>query len=256
MSVCEEIKEHYEAYALGALDVQELELVEAHLASGCLHCAAEVQRARWVVSQLAYLAPDCAPPKNLRKRVLRAAEAAGAGELRSWLPAWAWAAAAVVFLLFVYSVLQVRHLQDETSGLQAELEQERQRQRELLAERQASEQALVILSASGTREVKLKPQDPALPEIRAFWNPGQGLLVAGSNVPAPPETRTFQLWLVPKSGSPISAGLFQPDEAGKVLAVSLLEKQVAEITTLAISEEPAGGLPQPTKDRIRWVGLI
>ncbi len=256
MRVCEQIREHYEAYALGALEAEELELVETHLASGCAHCAAEIQRARWVVSQLAYLAPECAPPRSLRQRILRAAGIEGEGESRAWLPAWAWAAAAVVVLFFAYSVVQVRHLQSETSRLQAALEQERRRQRALLAERQTSEQALVIFSAPGTREVRLKPQDPSLPEIRAYWHSDRGVVVAGSDVPAPPEARTFQLWLVPKSGSPIDAGIFRPDAAGKVLTVSVAQRPAAEITALAVSEEPAGGLPQPSKDKIRWVGSI
>jgi len=256
MTTCAQIKDHYEAYALGTLDLPDLKLVEAHLASGCIQCAAEIQRVRWVVSQLAYLAPECDPPEDLRNRVLRAATMPEAKEPRSWLPAWAWVAAAAMLLFSAYSAFQARHFQGETSRLQAELGRERQKQRDLLAERRTSEQALVILSASGTREVRLKSQDPALPEIRVFWNPDKGLLVAGSNVPAPPEARTFQLWLVPRSGSPIGAGLFRPDGTGKVLAVTELEKRPAGITALAVSEEPAGGLPQPSKDKIRWMGLI
>ena len=47
----------YEAYALGALDAAELAAFEAHLAIGCATCAQGVAEARWLVSQLAYLAP-------------------------------------------------------------------------------------------------------------------------------------------------------------------------------------------------------
>ena len=112
------------------------------------------------------------------------------------------------------------------------------------------------MSASGTRELSLKPREAALPEIRAFWNPDRGVLIAGTQVPAPVGDRTFQLWVVPKSGDPISAGIFRPDAAGKVLAVSTVVIELEGTAALAISEEPAGGLPQPSKDKIRWVGPV
>lgn len=35
--------------------------------------------------------------------------------------------------------------------------------------------------------------------------------------------------------------------------VTTTEATIAETAALAISEEPAGGRPQPTKDKILWV---
>jgi len=253
---CEQIKELYEAYVLGALDAQDREIVEAHLTTGCAACAAEIDRARWLVSQLAYLAPEREPPAALRTRLLEAAGGRALKEPRAWMPLWAWATAAALVLISLFSTYQARQYQGEVARLQTELERERQRQRSLEAERRTSEQALAILSASGTRELSLKPQTTAWPEIRAFWNPNRGVLIAGNQIPAPPGDRTFQLWVVPKTGDPISAGIFRPDAAGKVLAVSSVVMEMAGTSALAISEEPAGGLPRPTKDKIRWVGPL
>ena len=64
MTGCEQIKELYEAYALGALDARDRDLVEAHLTTDCAACAAEIDRARWLVSQLAYLARNVSRPPH------------------------------------------------------------------------------------------------------------------------------------------------------------------------------------------------
>jgi anti-sigma factor RsiW len=57
VSNCDQFREMYEAYALGALDVPERDTFEAHLATGCAQCAKSVAEARWLVSQLAYTSP-------------------------------------------------------------------------------------------------------------------------------------------------------------------------------------------------------
>jgi anti-sigma factor RsiW len=65
MKNCNQFREIFEAYALGALDAAERISLEAHLATGCKDCAKSVEEARWLVSQLAYLAPEAAPSDML-----------------------------------------------------------------------------------------------------------------------------------------------------------------------------------------------
>src|ERR1700731_3500124 len=72
----------YEAYALGALDPPERAALEAHLATGCAECAKAVAEARWLVSQLAHLAPEAAPPDMLKGRLMQAVRS----EAKSWSP--------------------------------------------------------------------------------------------------------------------------------------------------------------------------
>ncbi len=256
MSDCEQLKEYYEAYVLGALEGEERAALDAHLERRCPVCTVELERARWLVAQLAYLAPEAEPPAALRRKVLANVGTTKSVERRGWIPVWAWAGAAALVLVTLFSIFQMRRYQAELASLQDEIRAARSRTQELESERQLYQRVLAIRMASGTREIALKPTGKnALPEVRAFWNAQMGLVLAGSKIPSLAADRTFQLWVVPKKGAPLSAGIFHPDAAGTVLMV-VPGPAIADVAALAVSEEPAGGLPQPTKDRILWLGPV
>jgi len=257
MTDCAQLKEHYESYALGALEGEERTRLEAHLARGCPTCTEEVERARWLVAQLAYAAPEAEPPASLRRKVLQAVQAPGTREeRRSWIPLWAWAGAAALVLLTLFSIRETRRLQGELAALQMQLRENQSRNLALETDRQLYQNVLAILSAAGTKEMGLKPAGQAtLPEVRAYWNAQLGLVVAGHRVPSPAANRTFQLWVVPKKGNPVSAGIFRPDASGQVLVVSKPQADMAAAAALAITDEPAGGRPQPTTKPL-WVGPV
>ena len=64
MKNCDQFRELFGAYALGALDAKERAALEAHLAAGCKDCA----------SQLADMAPEAAPsdmPKGRLTQIVR-----------------------------------------------------------------------------------------------------------------------------------------------------------------------------------------
>ncbi len=175
---------------------------------------------------------------------------------RGWVPLWAWAGAVALAVLTLFSIRQARQLEGELVALQAQLRENQSRNVALEADRQLYQSALAILSAPTTKEMSLKPAgQAALPEVRAYWNAQLGLVVAGHRVPSPAADRTFQLWVVPKKGNPISVGIFRPNSSGQVLMVSKPEANIATAAALAITDEPAGGHPQPTTKPL-WVGPV
>lgn len=254
MTDCEQLKQHYESYALGALEGDERDEIDAHLARGCSTCNAEVERARWLVAQLAYLASEAEPPSSLRRRLIEAASASRSPQ-RGGIPVWAWAGVAALALFALFSIHETRRLQGELAALRAQIRAQRSQTQALESDRQLYLRALAILSASGTREMNLKPAQASLPEVRAYWNAQIGLVVAGHQIPSPAADRTFQLWVVPRKGNLISAGIFRPDTDGRVLLVSTPEAQMSAAAALAITDEPAGGRPQPTTKPL-WVGPL
>jgi len=80
-------------------------------------------------------------------------------------------------------------------------------------------------------------------------------VLASDNMPPMDSGRTLQLWVVPRQGSPISVGIFRPNTAGQVLVVMPPAEAMNMAKALAISDEPAGGSPQPTSTP-KWVGPV
>ena len=276
MASCEQLAELYEAYALGALDGAELAAVEEHLARQCPTCTPGVAQARTLVANLSYLAPPAEPPADLRRKLLAAIAAEPAGNVagaatvrgadavakgrarapeRPWIPAWAWVAAAALVLFAGYTTFQMRQFSREVAVLERQGAQEQQRSRALDSERERYLQALNIIGAAATRRLQLKPGKTAMPPVSAYWNPGMGLVLAADKMPDMPPGRTLQLWVVPQQGAPISVGIFRPNAAGQVLMVMPPGNAMLMAKALAISDEPAGGSPQPTSTP-EWVGPV
>jgi anti-sigma-K factor RskA len=280
MASCEQLAELYEAYALGALEGAELAAVEEHLAQPCPTCTPSVAQARTLVANLSYLAPPAEPPADLRRKLLAAIAAEPAGNVagaaaaartvrgvdavakgrarapeRAWIPAWAWVAAAALVLFAGYTTFQMRQFSREVAVLERQGAQEQQRSRALDSERERYLQALNIIGATSTRRLQLKPGKIAMPPVSAYWNPGMGLVLAADKMPEMPPGRTLQLWVVPQQGAPISVGIFRPNAAGQVLMVMPPANAMLMAKALAISDEPAGGSPQPTSTP-EWVGPV
>lgn len=253
MTDCEHLRPQYEAYALGVLEGEERAAIEAHLDRGCVTCTAGVAQARTVVAQLALAAPDEDPPASLRARVLpEALEPA-----RAWIPVWAWAAAAALFLLAAYTTYQTRQLSAQLHTARQELQEQRARAAQLEAERRQLQQVRSVLGNPETRGVELRAAaaGASLPALRAYWHEKDGLVLTAANVPAPADDRTYQLWVVPKKGVPISAGLFRPQEGNVLLVEKPPPTAIGDAAALAVTDEPAGGRPQPTTSP-RWVGPV
>jgi len=74
----------------------------------------------------------------------------------------------------------------------------------------------------------------------------RGLVFSGSRLPAPPAGSTYQIWLVTAT-SPVSAGTFVPDKAGRVTtAIETLPDVPRPITDVRVTLEPQPGRAEPS----------
>jgi anti-sigma-K factor RskA len=95
--------------------------------------------------------------------------------------------------------------------------------------------ALMTLTTNGTKA----------PFAYMFWDRRANTwTMIAHNMPELKAGRTYQLWLVTASAK-ISAGTFQPRN-GDALIRATYALPADQLKALAVTEEPAGGVPQPT----------
>jgi hypothetical protein len=83
------------------------------------------------------------------------------------------------------------------------------------------------------------------PYARMFWDQKRNTwTLVAHNMPELKPGRTYQLWLVTATEK-ISAGTFDPRN-GEALVRATYALPPASLRALAVTEEPAGGVPQPT----------
>src|SRR5712691_5892657 len=133
---CEELKDSYAPYALGALSGQEREQLEKHLIEQCPTCTAGVQAAINDTLALALAAPQQEPPGRVKEQLLRRVETSHLSARET--PAWKWLALAAMLALVVIISGGVRRI----SKLQEQLNIQRSANLELLRQINAQQQAL------------------------------------------------------------------------------------------------------------------
>lgn len=95
--------------------------------------------------------------------------------------------------------------------------------------------AVMTLTSSGARA----------PFARMFWDRATNhWTFVAHDMPALPSGKTYQLWLVTASAK-ISAGTFEPTN-GDAVVRSTYALPANSLKSIAVTEEPTGGVPQPT----------
>jgi anti-sigma-K factor RskA len=223
--------ERIPAYALGALDAEERDEVEQHLA-GCRACRAELRAYQRVTDLLSLAAPEAEPDAGLRGELLaRVAElrAGGVGtsapapslldRLRASVrvPVWQLAAALILVAALV------------AGGLSLDL---------------GSQPAFyqVALSApSGS---------PNADGLLVIADQGEVGTLVVENLPVLDAASQYQFWLIEADGSRISGGLFDVHENGYQSLVVYLPEPFDAYTSFGVTVEPSGGSPGPTSDPV------
>lgn len=238
---CEELRERYALYAVGALPGEEQEPLEEHLARGCPTCTAGVAAFREVASLLAYDAAAMPPPLVIRERVLaragpgRQPSTPAARRRPNWSLAAAWATAALVAGLgLAYGVAlrgQVREQAALIRGLQVRLAEH--------------EDLMAIITDPCTRIIRMVGAGPAPPpEAQALWNPERGMRLFAVNLPPLAEGESYWLW-VKTATDMIPAAAFSPDARGgaRLSLTGLPDMSAARGLMVTRERDPAAKRP-------------
>lgn len=250
------------AYALGALEGDELRELEAHLAGGCDECARELALWQGDLEKLAAGIPPVEPSETTRARILRLAGAEAAlpaiapvrrapsSPLAGWL-----ALAALLLLAFsLWGVIGRARMEREAGRLAAERDDLSRRVETLTrevgraqAETERARAALQILAAPGIQLVSLSGMGPSPGAAGSTYvNPrAHEALFYAFGLPRLADRKTYQLWFI-AAGKPVSAGTFGVDPRGNASVRVDRVTDPRQIQAWAVTVEPLGGTPQPT----------
>jgi anti-sigma-K factor RskA len=209
------------AYALHALDAEEREAYEEHLAQ-CARCRDELTQLQESAAALAWAAEAPAPPAALRARILEEATAGRENVVplplrarRMWQAAAAVAACAAVGLGIWAATLH-----------------------ESLGTARAHESALQIVADPASHTVALQGSRGMV----AVDRNGVGVLVV-DRLSAAPSGKTYEAWVIPRGGAPQRAGTFH---GGDGMTMVKLQMPVPKGATVAATVERDGGVDAPT----------
>ena len=255
-------EEDFDLYALGALEGDEKLVIESHV-SACADCTRKLAEARGRIALLAFSAPQSNPSPNVKERLIaqvRASRGGAATTASNPIPArtsrvvdqpagggffgrW-WAAVLIpvgVALAIATIVLwnQKVQLDRQLADLHAQIEKQQTQLDE-------ARELAGLFESKDTITIALAPQ-PGVPPTSAhvMYNAKMGMLMYDGNLIPTPANKSYELWLVPTSGDPINAGVFNPAPGQSNHWMMKLPPGISP-KAFAVSLEPAGGMPRPT----------
>lgn len=248
--------EDLDLYALGALDGEEKQALEAHL-KVCPPCRQQLAAARGQAALLGLSAPPLAPRPEVKAALLenaRAARPAVRDQSASRPPrkirwglrfslAFGFATAVLAFAAFEFAK------QDIERGRQIEKMEAR-----ISQESTAMAEIGAVTGAPDSAQVTLLQQPGGPPgQAHVLYNARMGMGIYSGQLAPAPAGKSYQLWLVPASGTPVSAGVVEANQQNGALLLRLTPG--LEAKAFAVTLEPQGGMPQPTGPKV-LVGLL
>ncbi len=217
-----ELREQLDAYALGALEVDEAEAVAAHLVT-CAECRAELAEMRRVTDALPAALEVTSPLRvhpSVKRRVLAAIQRPPrSGHLRPAL--WPVAAAAAL-LMFIGSTAYAVHLQIEQKDLAVAVREETLHKLGATLSQRDQLRVLEVLDSNTTTKRPLRPVDPGLPAFHdsygKLWTRSDDadVVVMVNKLPQPLPGQQYELY-VTSNGRTSDAGSLKLDTDGFAL---------------------------------------
>lgn len=197
---------------------------------------AGVKRALEITAMVGGTAVPAEPSRKLRGRILASV---GVEQRRfGWAPVWA-AAAVLLLAAAVYLGDKERRSAEETRRLRAEISQQANQVTRL-------SEAFAILNGPDTKEASFGNAQPKPPRGKFFLNPTQGVLLIASNLPPAPLGKLYEMWVIPKVGRPVAAGMFQSQNDGSAMHIRRGAVDVESTGVVAVTVENEAGADQPT----------
>jgi hypothetical protein len=275
----DEAFEQLDAVAFDAIDGTARDAVMAHV-EGCEICRTELVELRATVTMIAFTAPPAvaaeeagetrdrvrarllarvsadapAPELALDRSARPAASPAAAPErsvvtpIRSRRAEWMAIAAGILLAASLAGLAAVmRDRQNVRDALAAQIAQNRRAaaagdslrvalmtRDSIIAGLTGRDVAMMTLTSAGTKA----------PYAHMFWDKVRHTwTLVAHNMPELKPGRTYQLWLV-TADQKISAGTFEPRDGDAMMRATYALAD--PLMALAVTEEPAGGMPQPT----------
>jgi anti-sigma-K factor RskA len=226
------------AYALGALDSEEVSALEAHLRT-CDECRSELEDYQRLSSGLLTALPPQNPPPRLKRSLQKRLQ----GQQRSARPASSWSlnrtliAGALLLLiaLNIVSIFEVYSIKKD--------------QAELIGQYGSNQTAIAMLAYPSTQSIGFD-QNGISGSLLVDKNRNL-LAVFAWHLPPTPAGKTYQMWLIDPQGDRTSGGFIIPDsDQPFVMAVVRSPQPLTTFTGLGVTLEPSGGSPKPTGPKI------
>jgi hypothetical protein len=195
--------------------------------------AADVAQPKSPATPLMFtVAPSAAPSASVQRRPAR----------------WLAIAAGVLFVAGLTTLgLSLRGRQDLVDALkaQATLTEASRHTVDSLRDQLATRDSLIAgIMGRDVTVMTLTSQSAKDPYARMFWDHARrSWTMVAHNMPDLKNGRTYQLWLVTPKAK-ISAGTFVPRNGDAVVRATY--DLTDPLSAIAVTDEPAGGVPQPT----------
>lgn len=227
------------AYILGALEPDEVDIVERHLEQ-CAACSAELRMQRRVAEELLVAPAQRGAPPAVRERLLeqiRALKAEPAAQMAPPAVAETEPTPSPQPHAAPRSSNRIARAWQVAFGRAGEStgdDEADQALRDLMLDPES-----IVIAVSGT------PDAPAA-SARLIASPQRGTAVLlASGLRAPGAGRAYQIWFL-RGGQPVPNALFAVDRRGRGLSLAPLGAPLGSFDTVAVTPEPASGSPSPT----------
>lgn len=230
--------ENIPAYAIGALDAEDVLALESHLQT-CASCRTELAEYRALSESLLMAVPPKQPSAALRKRLQSRLPGAQKPAAR---PSWNFSfgrlalGASLVLLLFMnlYSILQTRTVQQEQATLNRQI--------------RTGQTVMSMLSYPATERLSIN--DKVVGSVLVDKERDIVALIVW-NMPELSREQTYQIWLIDPQGDRVSAGIFSAEADQPYTTKIVYPKQsLTDFIGVGVTVEPAGGSDQPTGERM------